>query len=329
MFKNVWVGLKNWYKHDRYKTDEDKYAEELINQIVIAEDIEPAEKDSVEEGVIIDIQTTLKEAWIEWKEDENKLYCYNSWLEDKTGATDLIQKMYNDIIQQCKNDESENPEDIIRSMIQRLKTLGSTLYDTMTYRKELTENRDNLMKKLKKLKLEKNELLYKIRLLKERAMNDLRQTATQEEIDNINKCKEMFYGIFATDETFKEKIFDWIRDKMDDDSSRLVDCESDLARRCQDIADNTAEDHCNGSSSDEMWDIAREAIGDTDWKDIAYDNDIPDRDDVIEIINEELNENLEEHLDDKLDITKTVKKSLKEIIQTINKTLNNETKEEK
>jgi len=329
MFKTIWKGLQSWYDTDRYKDDEDKYGQELVNQIAIVDDIEPAEKDSVEEGVIMDITKTLKDAWDEWKETDMKLYNYNAWIEDKTGQTDFVQRMYNDIIQNCENDDSEKPEDIIRNMVAKLKTLGSTLYDTMTYRKELLEHRADWVKDKKKWEIEKHELLYKIRHLKEKAMKDLQETATDEEVEQLKKCKNIFYGVFATDETFKEKIYDWIRDKMDEDSSRLVDCESDLARRCTEIADNSAEDHCNSSSSDEMWDIAREAIDETDWSDIAYDNDIPDRDDVREIISEELDENLEEHLDDKLDITKTVKKSLKEIIQTINKTLNNETKEDK
>ena len=95
-----------------------------------------------------------------------------------------------------------------------------------------------------------------------------------------------------------------------------MECGSDLAARCEDIAQDTvSEDACN---RDTVWDIAREVVDDIDFDDIAYNHDIPNKDEVRELIGEDFKEHLDDYIEtDKINsvLTETSEKMFKISVQ--------------
>ena len=142
----------------------------------------------------------------------------------------------------------------------------------------------------------------------------MKEKMSEEQMARLIENREMLYGMFANEDMFKERIFDWIKDCMNTDSTRLVECGSDLAERCQEIADDTTQD----MDDDRIWDIAREVMDELDWNDIAYDHDIPNKDEVREIISDDFKEHLDDYIEtDKINsvLTETSEKMFKISVQ--------------
>ena len=290
MFKNVWEEVVSWFKTDRYKDKEEVYYLELAKAKLMIEELENIEEDD-DMG---DWNREIVVAWREWLKEEPKKYATNNWTEDSIGRMNFILNMYQSIR------SLEEPEDIVRHLVMKLEEQAHRLHDNVDYKESRGKRIFELEKDLRKEHDKKKELLHEVREYKEQRYRTMKNKMSDEQLARLVENREMLYGMFANEDMFKERIFDWIRDCMNTDSHRLVECGSDLAERCQEIADETfSEESCN---RDTVWDIAREVVDDTDWHDIAYDHDIPNKDEVRELIGEDF----KEHLDDYIDTDKPI-----------------------
>ena len=285
MFKNAWEEIISWFNSDKYKSKEELYYLEIAKAQAILTEMENIEEDD-------DMKEWNKEllnAWTEWIKGEPKVHGTNSWTEDSMGKMNFIESMYRSIR------GLEKPEDIARTLITKLEEQAHSLHDNVDYKEQRGKKIFELEKDLRKEYDKRKKLIHELREYKEQRYRDMKEKMSEEQLARLVENREMLYGMFANEDMFKERIFDWIKDCMNEDSQRLVECGSDLATRCEDIAQDTMnEDMCN---RDDVWDIARDVIDDTDWHDIAYDHELTNRDEVREIISEEFKENLDDYID--------------------------------
>ena len=290
MFKNVWEEVISWFKTDRYKDKEEVYYLELAKAKLVIEELENIEEDDD----MKDWNRELISAQIEFLKEDPKKYGTNSWTEDTLGKMNFVQNMYQSI------KGIEEPEDIARHLIMKLTEISQCLHENVDYKEARGKRIFELEKDLKREYDKRKVLIHELREYKEQRYRDMKEKMSEEQLANLVEKRELLYGMFANEEMFKERIFDWIRDCMNEDSHRLVECGSDLAERCQEIADESHnEESCD---RDTVWDIAREVVDDTDWHDIAYDHDIPNKEEVRELIGEDF----KEHLDDYIDTDKPI-----------------------
>ena len=315
MFNNIWIAIQSWFENnERYKTSEERYGEELINQIVILNEIDT---DKIGEEVE-EVVTAAKVAWHEWIDHNDvKTYNHNGWLDDKVNKYEFIQRAYI-LITERADEYDEGPKQIISHQVEKLLEMGSKLNDALSSNKSTMEQLDYSRKDKRKLEKEKADLTYQVRILKERAFKDLQEKANQETLDTLDKARELFYGVFSYGDLFREQVLDWVRDAMETDSERVVPCGSDLAERCEGIV----QEHENNSEA--MYDIAREIIGDYDFSDVMYNNDIPDEDKVSEMIGDEafseddfhelFEDAIENHTINKSGVNTNIKATIKEML---------------
>ena len=293
MINNIYKQILKSYEGGGYKPQEDIYLIELLENLAIL--LELCDEDEIKE--FENIQNEHLDAYKEWKSQETKSRAINSWSDDSIGKTEFIEMinraLITDIPRKNEEEDIKNAPLIQKELIRKLLVQAETLHDNVVYKEQFRKDKNEVNRKLDATEEKLRIYVKQVRELKEREFHNMKDKMSDDEIAKLVTNRDLMYGIFTYEDIFKEKIFDWIRDCMNKDSSRLVECGSHLAERCQEIAEDAAGD----MDEDRIWDIARDVTDEIDWHDIAYDHDIPNKEEVREIIAEDFKEHLDDYID--------------------------------
>tara|TARA_R100000008_G_scaffold1947_1_gene1597 strand:- start:5294 stop:6436 length:1143 start_codon:yes stop_codon:yes gene_type:complete len=334
---NVWGLMKIWHSkiEDSLENTEQMYIETLVEQLEIIDwiydrrwekrdacnpdpgfDIEGranGEGDGWAQMIVL--KRELEEAWGEWNdlpkdwkytkvdELEHKGRVYDKW-----GYAGSCLEINKEIYSRMERLFQMNPD----RPLEEVYTL-STLYVLNEASRGGYKQRESAVaeaKNVQRLSNVNENLKETIKVLEKdnrqivgKTYKHIVETLGEDGKAYLETKADILKGLFTEDDYFKNTIIEWIRDIMDTDSHKLVDCDSNLADRCRDIAYDAV--HEESVDADRAWEIAREVVDEIDFHDIAYDNDIPNKEEVSEMIADEV----QEHLDDVADADNALNES--------------------